>query len=51
MIDLRIDDDVATIVLNNPDKLNALDEQAVRDLDAAYSGAEAAGVRALVLRG
>ena len=51
MIDLRIDDDVATIVLNNPEKLNALDERAVRDLDAAYVDAEAAGVRALVLRG
>ncbi|WP_137844993.1 enoyl-CoA hydratase/isomerase family protein [Microbacterium sp. 2FI] len=51
MIDLRIDGDVAHVVLDNPAKLNALDEQAVRDLDAAYAEAEAAGVRALVLRG
>ena len=29
----------------------ALDEQALRDLDAAYAEAEAAGVRALTLRG
>ncbi|MDQ4213620.1 enoyl-CoA hydratase/isomerase family protein [Microbacterium sp. ASV81] len=51
MIDLRIDGAVAHVVLNNPDKLNALDEQAVRDLGAAYAEAEAAGVRALLLRG
>ncbi len=51
MIDLRIDGAVAHIVLDNPAKLNALDEQAVRDLDAAYVAAEASGVRALVLRG
>jgi len=51
MIELTIADDVATIVLNAPAKRNALDEQALRDLDAAYAEAEAAGVRALVLRG
>lgn len=51
MIESRIDDGVAHVVLNNPSKLNALDEQALRDLDAAYADAEAAGVRALVLRG
>src|SRR3546814_4876231 len=51
MIELRIDDDVASVVLNNPAKLNALDEQGLRDLDAAYAEAEAAGVRALLLRG
>ncbi|SIT83000.1 enoyl-CoA hydratase/isomerase family protein [Microbacterium sp. RU33B] len=51
MIDLRIDDAVAHIVLDNPAQLNALDEQALRDLDAAYTEAEAAGARALVLRG
>ncbi|QYM65353.1 enoyl-CoA hydratase/isomerase family protein [Microbacterium sp. Se5.02b] len=51
MIDLTIADDVATIVLNAPAKLNALDEQALGELDAAYEAAEAAGVRALVLRG
>ncbi|VXB25953.1 Enoyl-CoA hydratase/carnithine racemase [Microbacterium sp. 8M] len=42
---------VAHVVLNNPAKLNALDEQAVRDLGDAYAEAERVGVRALVLRG
>lgn len=51
MIDLRIADDVATVILDNPAKLNALDETALRDLDAAYRDAQDAGVRALVLRG
>ena len=51
MIDLTVADDVATIVLNAPAKRNALDEQALGELDAAYATAEAAGVRALVLRG
>lgn len=51
MIDLRIDGGVAHIVLDNPGKLNALDEAALRELDAAYAEAEASAVRALVLRG
>lgn len=51
MIDLAIADGVAHITLNAPAKLNALDEQALRDLDAAYDEAERSGVRALVLRG
>jgi len=51
MIDLQFADDVAHITLDRPDRLNALDEQALRDLDAAYREAEAAGVRALTLRG
>src|SRR5690606_24014514 len=51
MIDLAIASDVAHITLNAPDRLNALDEQALRDLGAAYDEAERAGVRALVLRG
>ncbi|AZS39809.1 MULTISPECIES: enoyl-CoA hydratase/isomerase family protein [Microbacterium] len=51
MLDLTIADDVATIVLDAPSKLNALDERALAELDAAYVEAEAAGVRALVLRG
>lgn len=51
MIDLTIEDDVATVVLNAPAKLNSLDEQALRDLGRAYDEADAAGVRALVLRG
>ncbi len=51
MIDLSIANDVATIRLNAPAKLNSLDEQALHGLDAAYREAETAGVRALVLRG
>jgi enoyl-CoA hydratase/carnithine racemase len=51
MIDLRIEGEVAHVVLDNPAKLNALDEAALRELDAAYAEAEAAHVRSLVLRG
>ncbi|WP_029146138.1 enoyl-CoA hydratase/isomerase family protein [Microbacterium luticocti] len=51
MIDVHIADDVAEIVLNAPAKRNALDEDALRELDAAYAEAERAGVRALLLRG
>ncbi|SJN28327.1 Enoyl-CoA hydratase [Microbacterium esteraromaticum] len=51
MIDLTIADDVARITLNAPAKLNSLDEQALHDLDSAYTQAEQAGVRALILRG
>lgn len=51
MIQTTITDDVAHIVLNAPAKLNALDADALRALDAAYAQAEDAGVRALVLRG
>ena len=55
MIDLEIRDGVAEVVLNAPDKLNALDEAALAELDAAYREVEAAAsegrVRALVLRG
>lgn len=51
MIDVTIADEVAAVVLNAPAKLNALSEQALLDLGRAYDEAEAAGVRALVLRG
>jgi 2-(1,2-epoxy-1,2-dihydrophenyl)acetyl-CoA isomerase len=51
MIDLRIESGVAHVVLDNPAKLNALDEAALGELDAAYAEASRAGVRALVLRG
>ncbi|MEV7620093.1 enoyl-CoA hydratase-related protein [Microbacterium sp. NPDC089321] len=51
MIDIRIADDVAHITLNAPERLNALDEQALHGLHAAYDEAERAGVRALLLRG
>lgn len=51
MIDLTIADDVAHVVLNAPDKRNALDVEALAELGEAYDAAVAAGVRALVLRG
>lgn len=51
MIELSIDDGVAEIVLNAPARRNALDEQALADLGAAYDRAAEAGVRALLLRG
>ncbi|MEV7631504.1 enoyl-CoA hydratase/isomerase family protein [Microbacterium sp. NPDC089318] len=51
MIDIRIADDVARITLNAPERLNALDEQALHGLHAAYDEAERAGVRTLMLHG
>lgn len=50
-IDLTIDGAVAEIVLNDPGKLNALDEAALAGLSAAYAEAAAAQVRAVLLRG
>ena len=37
MVDYSIADDVAEIVLNDPGKLNALDEAALADLSAAFT--------------
>ncbi|QDY90229.1 enoyl-CoA hydratase/isomerase family protein [Arthrobacter sp. UKPF54-2] len=55
MISLTIADAVAEIVLDAPQKLNSLDEQALQDLAQAYDDAAAAAargeVRALLLRG
>lgn len=50
-VELTITAGTAEIVLNEPAKLNALSESAIRELSAAYAEAEAAGVRALLLRG
>ena len=50
-IDLLIEDAVAEIVLNEPGKLNALDETGIADLSAAFAEARRANVRALLLRG
>lgn len=51
MIELEISDNIAEISLNAPQKMNALDEQAIEDLSKAYTEAAEAGVRALLLRG
>ncbi|MBP3042616.1 enoyl-CoA hydratase/isomerase family protein [Arthrobacter jiangjiafuii] len=51
MIELHINDGIAEVVLNAPQKLNALNEEALAELSQAYDDAEAAGVRALLLRG
>lgn len=51
MIRSTVDGAVAEIVLDAPEKLNALSLEALGELDAAYAQAEDAGVRALVLRG
>ncbi|HWU45497.1 MAG TPA: enoyl-CoA hydratase/isomerase family protein [Humibacter sp.] len=55
MIDLTIEDAVATVTLNAPEKLNALDAAALGELSEAYADASAAvaegSVRALVLCG
>lgn len=48
---ITVQDGVAEIVLDRPEKLNALDVVALDELNAAYAKAEQAGVRALVLRG
>lgn len=51
MIDLEIDDGVAHVTLNAPERLNALGPDDLRALATAFDDAERAGVRALVLRG
>lgn len=51
MIKLSITDGVAEVVLDAPDRLNSLGPADLRELAAAYSEAEQAGVRALILRG
>jgi len=48
---LDISDDVAEVVLDRPDKLNAVNLEMLGDLHTAFGEAEDAGVRALVLRG
>ncbi|MDN6519774.1 MAG: enoyl-CoA hydratase/isomerase family protein [Yaniella sp.] len=51
MITLDITDNIAEVTLNAPEKMNALDEQAVAELGQAYTDAAEAGVRALLRRG
>jgi 2-(1,2-epoxy-1,2-dihydrophenyl)acetyl-CoA isomerase len=55
MIELSVADGVAEIVLNAPEKLNALDPSGIAELSDAYAQAgrmaQAGEIRALVLRG
>lgn len=51
MIDYSLTDSVAEIVLNDPGKLNALDETAIGALSAAFERAAGDGARAVILRG
>lgn len=51
MIDLIIEDATAEVVLNNPQALNSLSEDSLKELSAAYTEAENRGVRSLLLRG
>lgn len=50
-VDLAIEGAVAEIVLNRPDKMNALNDAMLQQLSARLNEAEAANVRALVIRG
>jgi 2-(1,2-epoxy-1,2-dihydrophenyl)acetyl-CoA isomerase len=51
VIDLSVADGVAEIVLNDPSKLNALDEAALAELGVAFDRAEEESARAVILRG
>lgn len=51
VVEYSITDSVAEIVLNDPGKLNALDEAAIADLSAAYTRAATEGALAVILRG
>src|SRR5690625_5980859 len=53
MIDLHFNDDhaVAEVVLHNPKAMNSLAPEDLTELSQAYTEAEQAGVRALLLRG
>ncbi len=50
-VDLEIRDDVAEVVLNRPDKMNALNDAMVREFNERIREAQKAHVRALMLRG
>lgn len=51
MVEYSLTDSVAEIVLNDPAKVNALDEAGLAALAAAYGRAESDGARAVILRG
>ena len=50
-IDILVQNAVAEIVLNRPDKMNALNNAMMNELSQAFDTAETAQVRALMIRG
>ena len=50
-VDYSLTDSVAEIVLNDPGKLNAVDEAALAELSAAFTRAADEGARAVILHG
>src|SRR5579862_3588698 len=50
-VDLSIENGLAEIVLNRPDKMNALNDAMVAELNDALERAVSQGVRAMLLRG
>jgi 2-(1,2-epoxy-1,2-dihydrophenyl)acetyl-CoA isomerase len=51
LIDISFENSVAEIVLNRPDKMNAMTNAMVAELNNALDAAEAARVRAMLIRG
>lgn len=51
MVEYSLSNSVAEVVLNDPGKLNALDEAAIAELSQAYRRAASDGARAVMLRG
>ena len=51
MVEYELSESVAEIVLNDPGKLNALDETALAELSDAFRRADSDGARAVILRG
>jgi enoyl-CoA hydratase len=48
---VRVDDAVATIVIERPERRNALNHEALEELDAAVAGVQDLGARAVILTG
>src|SRR5258707_11709415 len=50
-VDLSVEGGLAEIVLNRPDKMNALNDAMVAELNGCLDRAASQGVRALLIRG
>jgi enoyl-CoA hydratase/carnithine racemase len=48
---LTLEDGVAELVLNRPDKMNAMNDEMVRELNESFDTVDAGGVRAFLVRG